>query len=72
LGKYIIGKKEMDALETIRKRRSVREFSGDPLPKQALLKIIEAVRWAPSGYNRQPWGFIVVKEKSMINRLKIT
>ena len=61
----------MDTLETIRKRRSVREFTGDPVPKQALLKIIEAGRWATSGYNRQPWEFIVITEKSTINKLKI-
>ena len=61
----------MDTFEAIRKRRSVRQYTGEPIPREALIKIVEAGRWAPSGYNRQPWDFILVTEKAMINELKI-
>jgi nitroreductase len=61
----------MDIFETIKKRRSVREFTGESIPKEALRKIVEAGHWAPSGYNRQPWDFIVVTDSDMINKLKI-
>jgi len=61
----------MDTFEAIFKRRSVREFTGDSIPKADLVKIIDAGRWAPSGYNRQPWDFIVVTNQKTINILKI-
>lgn len=61
----------MDTFEAIRRRRSVREYTGEPIPKEALRKIVEAGRWAPSGYNRQPWDFIVVTDRVMIEQLKI-
>jgi nitroreductase len=61
----------MDTFEAIRKRRSVRSYTGEPIPKGDLEKIVEAGRWAPSGYNRQPWDFIVVTNKEMIDNFKI-
>jgi nitroreductase len=61
----------MDTFEAILKRRSVREYTGESIPKEALVKIVNAGRWAPSGYNRQPWDFIVVTDLGMINKLKI-
>jgi len=61
----------MDTLTAIRKRRSVREYTGDPVPKEDILKILKAAQWAPSGYNRQPWEFIVITAPETINELKI-
>ncbi|MEA3336665.1 MAG: nitroreductase family protein [Chloroflexota bacterium] len=61
----------MDALKAIRKRRSVRDYTGDPIPREDLETIIDAGRLAPTGYNRQPWDFIVVTDREMIDRLKI-
>jgi nitroreductase len=52
----------MDLFEVIEKRRSIRSFKPDPIPKEDLKKILEAGRLAPSGGNRQPWNFIVVRE----------
>lgn len=60
----------MDALEAIRKRRSVRDYSGDPIPREDLEKIVDAGRLAPTGNNRQPWEFIVITQREMIERLK--
>jgi nitroreductase len=61
----------MDALEAIRKRRSVREYTGASIPRTDLEKIIDAGRLAPSGYNEQPWEFIVITDREMINQLKV-
>jgi nitroreductase len=61
----------MDALEAIRKRRSVRNYTGDPIPRKDLEKIVDAGRLAASGNNRQPWDFIVVTDREMINKLKV-
>jgi nitroreductase len=61
----------MDALEAIRTRRSIRLYTGDPIPQAHLEMIVDAGRLAPSGNNTQPWDFIVVTDRVMIQRLKI-
>ena len=59
----------MDALEAIKKRRSVRVFTGAPIPREDLEKIVDAGRLAATGSNRQPWDFIVITDREMIDRL---
>jgi nitroreductase len=61
----------VDALEAIRKRRSVRQYTGESIPRKDLETIIDAGRLAATGHNRQPWDFIVVTDRGMISRLKI-
>jgi nitroreductase len=61
----------MDALEAIRKRRSVREYTGDPIPREDLEAIVDAARLAATGGNKQPWDFVVVTEPQMIQELKV-
>lgn len=48
-------------LEAIRNRRSIRRYTAEPVPREALLAVLEAGRWAPSGLNNQPWRFLVVQ-----------
>lgn len=59
----------MSVLKAIKDRRSIREYKEDPIPEDALLRILEAARLAPSGKNLQPWKFIVVKDKGLRQRL---
>lgn len=47
--------------EVIEKGRSIRNFKPESIPNEDLKKILEAGRLAPSGGNRQPWRFIVVR-----------
>lgn len=61
----------MDTLEALRKRRTVRNFTGAAIPRADLETIVDAGRLAASGYNRQPWDFIVVTDRGMIEQLKI-
>ena len=61
----------MDALEAIRRRRSVRKYTGDPVSREDLEKIVDAGRLAASGYNRQPWEFIVITDRNIIGRLAV-
>ncbi len=61
----------MNALEAIRRRRSVRTYTGEPIPKKDLEKIVDAGRLAATGSNQQPWDFIVVTDRTMIERLKV-
>ena len=53
----------MDLYETIRNRYSVRAYQDKPVEEDKLARILEAVRLAPSGSNRQPWKFVVVRDK---------
>jgi len=56
----------MDTFEAIQKRRSVRSYTGDPIPREDIEKILDAARMAPSGYNQQPWQFIVITDQPVI------
>jgi nitroreductase len=49
-------------LDVIKKRRTVRHFKPDPIPDDYTNKIIEAARWAPSGFHTQPWEFVVIRK----------
>jgi nitroreductase len=59
----------MDLFETVEKRRSIRKFKPNPIPDRDLKKILEAGRLAPSGGNRQPWSFIVVRKPETKKKL---
>jgi len=52
----------MDVYEAIQKRKSTRDYEQTSVPREMLLKILEAGRIAPSAGNRQPWQFIVVTD----------
>ncbi len=53
----------MDVFEAIAGRRSVRKYKADPVPDAVLARVLEAGRLAPSGHNRQPWRFVVVRDE---------
>jgi nitroreductase len=59
----------MDVLEAIRNRRSVRNYSGDPIPADVLQRLRQALRWAPSACNFQPWHFVFVQQDDLRRRL---
>ena len=61
----------MDALEALQNRRSVRQYTGENIPREDILKIIDAGRMAATGGNQQPWEFIVVTDRGLIDALKI-
>ena len=44
----------------IKRRRTVREFSGRPVPRDIIETALKAANTAPSGANLQPWHFVVV------------
>jgi len=57
-------------LETIWSRRTVRDFSTDPVPLDIIDAAIEAASSAPSGANRQPWKFVVVRDPEVKRRIR--
>jgi len=61
----------MDLFEAIEKRRSIRKFKPGQVREEDLKKILQAGRLAPSGGNRQPWCFIIVRDSETKNALAI-
>lgn len=59
----------MSVLDAIKKRSSIRKYKGDSIPEDLLLRVLEAVRLAPSAKNLQPWKFIIVKDKDLKEKL---
>jgi len=53
----------------ILQRRSIRKYSGEPVPEEVKAKILEAGRQAPSAVNFQPWHFVVVEDPELKERL---
>jgi len=51
---------QMNVLEAIKKRRSIRRYKPEEIPTEHLQQILEAARLAPSAKNLQPWQFIIV------------
>lgn len=57
-------------LDTMRRRRSVRVFSRDPVPFELIANAVEAAGAAPSGANQQPWTFVVVEDAAVKARIR--
>ena len=56
--------------QAIRERRATPSFDGEPIPASDLRQILDAGLQAPSGYNLQPWRFIVVQHPEQRKRLR--
>src|SRR5262249_54843480 len=56
-------------LELVISRRSTRHFRPDPVPPDLLDQLLEAARWAPSGFNLQPTHFVVVTDPDVKAKL---
>ncbi len=56
----------MDVKEAIFQRRSVREFTDQPVDRATVLVLIQAATQAPSAVNQQPWAFAVVQDKALL------
>ena len=57
--------------ELIKKRRTVREFSDQPIPEGVIENCLLAAGTAPNGANKQPWHFVVVKNASIKQKIRI-
>ena len=54
----------------IRQRRSVRAFRPEPVPDEHVELLVDAARYAPTAGNRQPWCFLVVRDRENLERLR--
>ncbi len=57
----------MDVHDAITNRRSIRNFSDDPVTDDQIRELIDAACWAPSWANVQAWRFIVLRDRDQIN-----
>ncbi len=55
-----------EVLRVLRAVRSVRDLRPDPIQGDVLAAILEAARWTGSGMNRQPWTFVVVRDRDAL------
>jgi nitroreductase len=56
-------------MKIIQDRRSIRDYTDEPVSESDLEMILEAARQAPSGENAQPWRFVIVKDAETRNKL---
>ena len=56
-------------LETIKTRRSIRKYTAEPVDNAIIDQIIEMGTWAPSGLNNQPWKFVVVTDRDILDKI---
>lgn len=57
--------------EMMDKRRSVREYSEKPIPKEVIDNIIKTASSAPSGAHKQPWTFCVISDPEIKKQIRI-
>lgn len=71
----LYGPEMMMRAETIyhmlRNRRSIRDFSPDPVPRDVIETCIRAAATAPNGANRQPWHFVAISDPETKQRIRM-
>ena len=60
-----------DFLEVAQRRRSLREFSDRPVPREIIEQCLLAAGTAPSGANTQPWYFAVVESPDIKRQIRV-
>ena len=64
-------KRANEFYELCNRRRTVREFSPKPVPRNLLETIIRTAGTSPSGANKQPWRFIIVTDKELKRKIRV-
>ncbi len=59
----------MDALDAILGRRSIRQYTPDAVSDESLTTLLKAAMSAPSANNKQPWHYVVIKTRSILDRM---
>jgi nitroreductase len=58
-------------LETLRMRRTIRDFSDKAVPRELIETCIKAAGTAPSGANHQPWHFVAISDPETKRKIRI-
>jgi nitroreductase len=59
----------MDAMDAILSRRSIRKYTKQSVPDQLIKELLEAAMNAPSAGNEQPWHFIVINDRGILDEI---
>lgn len=57
----------MDAIDAILTRRSIRKYTPEPVPPELVNELLRAAMSAPSAKNEQPWHFVVITDRDILN-----
>ena len=61
----------MNLFDAVRARHSTRAFQYQPVPRDALVQMVDCGRWAPSGRNEQPVEYVVVDDRERVRELAL-
>lgn len=56
-------------MKAIFERRSIRKYTGEKISEEKIKKLLQAAMAAPSAGNQQPWEFIVIRDREMMNKI---
>ncbi len=59
----------MNTLDVIRTRRSIRDYTEEPVPRETVRELLAAAMNAPSAANEQPWQFIVIDDPEILKNI---
>jgi nitroreductase len=59
----------MDAVHAVLSRRSIRRYTAQPVPDGMIKELLEAAMSAPSAGNQQPWHFVVIRERQILDEI---
>jgi len=59
----------MELYEGLITRRSIRKYTTDPVSKEDVEEVIKAGMYAPSAVNCQPWHFMIIDERNLLDRI---
>ena len=60
---------ELSALETIHRRRAVRNYKPDPVPEETIRRLLDAAVHAPTAMHLEPWTFVVVQDRAVMRHV---
>ncbi len=58
-----------ELIEFLRSRRSIRRYLDKPVPEDLIHEILDTARYAPSAYNTQPWRYLVIYNRDVLDKL---
>ena len=56
-------------IDAILKRRSIRHYRGEPVDKSKINELLTAGMYAPSARNEQPWHFVVIEDRRLLEKI---
>jgi len=65
------GRIKMDALNALLTRRSIRKYTSQAIPEEIIKKLLNAGMHAPTARNLQPWHYVIIDKREMLDKLSI-